>query len=152
MSLITLTNKKGDSELSVALPDNWELVAREGGSIVLSSDEGQTNALQISTMIFEEEKGEKLTKKELIEKAKKIGEKSKSGEPDRVESDTGLTGDYGTAIYEKTTDNKYLQIWYISDGKILTFATFMCEPDTEDRIKEQAGEIAKRIKIKREIQ
>ena len=150
MGFITRTNKKGDTELSILIPDNWNLVLEDGGSLVFSTDaERNNNALQISTLTFSEDKSSDLTEKKLIVEAKKLGERAKLGKPVKVESGSCQTGDFGSAIYEDKKDNKYLQVWYISDGEILTFATFMCEASTPDEIKNQAGEIAKRVRVKK---
>lgn len=150
MGFITRTNKKGDTELSILIPDNWGLVMEGDGSLVFSTDEqGETNALQISTLTFSEDKSSELTEKKLVIEAKKLGERSKFGKPVKTESGSCQTGDYGSAVYEDKKNNKFLQVWYISDGEILTFATFMCELNSPEEIKEQAGEIAKRVRVEK---
>lgn len=148
MPFITRTSEKGDTELSILIPDNWQLIFEGNGSHVFSTDEnGKSNALQISVLNFKDDQSENLVEEKLLEEAKKLGERAKLGAPIMVESGNCQNGNFGTAVYENKKSGERTQVWYISDGTYLVFSTFVCQKGTEEEIIEQAGEIAKRVTV-----
>ncbi len=136
------------SRLQIQLPDNWFLQPQTTGPVTLLRDAPDpAGSLQVS--IYAEYTGGAIpapTDQQLVDLAKKHGQRHGAGELVETNSGTCKLGMFGTAIFHDP-EFPFIQFWYLSNGYDFVLATFVCEIQPGVSERKEAEQIVAAINL-----